>query len=403
MPSFDPNKVTPEQILFEQQLMAQWRQHAESVENEQTPETPRRQVDTGSAKHARSTGNSTGPVSRSDLVVATRQLATLLAAGMPLVPSLQALAEQLAGRPLGKVIAGLKEQVNSGDSLAAALRTEPHVFPPLYAGMVQAGEASGTLETILEKLAELMEKRARLVRKLRATLTYPVVMLIAAVGVILFLLTYAVPSLAKLFDDMNQQLPGPTLALINVSRFLQHNIALIAMLAVLAVGGAIAWLRQPKGRLFGDRLRLRLPLLGPIILKAEVARMAHTLGILLGGGVPLLKSLSIVVSIAQNRVLADALNEAQTNIEKGATIADALRDSKVFPPIVHHMVATGEMSGQLEQALVRIADMYDEEVEASSRSLTSLLEPLVLVAMGVVVGFIVLAMLLPIFEINQAL
>ena len=342
-------------------------------------------------------------VAPAELAVATRQLATLLHAGMALVPALSALVEQLGVRPLGGAIARVRDKVSQGAALAAALAEHTHVFSDLYVNMVAAGEAAGALETVLLRLADVLEKRVNLMNKVRAALAYPLFLAIIGAAVIIFLLSFVVPSISKLFLEMNRRLPLPTLILIAISGFLKSY--LWAM--VLACGGAFFglrfWLRTPAGRSLWDRAALRLPLFGDLVLKIAVARFARTLGVLLGSGVSILDALDIVKRVVGNSVLAGALEQVKESVRHGGSIADPLRRSGVFPPVVYHMVAVGENSGSVEDALLNVADAYENEVETSVGTLASFLEPLMIPIMGGVVGFIVLAILLPIFEINQAI
>ncbi len=334
---------------------------------------------------------------------ATRQLATLLRAGMPLVPALTALAEQLSGEPMGRVIAQVRDRVNEGAALAAALQDHPAVFSELYVNMVRAGEAAGALEDVLLRLAQMTEKRAALLNKVKAAVAYPLLMACVGVAVVVFLLSFVIPSIAKLFLEMNRDLPWPTVALIHLSGFFKKYLLAMVVGAVAAAVGLKLWVRTPSGRSGWDRMKLRAPLFGKLVLKATVANFARTLGILLGSGVSILRALEIVERVVNNAVFGRALEEARGSVKRGESIADSLRRSGVFPPIVLHMIAAGEASGNVEAGLIHVADVYDGEVESEVSTLTSLLEPAMILFMGAVVGFIVLAILLPIFEINQAI
>lgn len=338
-----------------------------------------------------------------DLAAATRQLATLLHAGMALVPALGALVEQLSGRPLADVITEIRDKVNQGAALATALEEHPQVFSALFVNMVRAGEAAGALEDVLLRLAEMLEKRANLMNKVKAAMAYPLFMAVVGMAVVVFLLHFVIPSIARLFAEMNQVLPWPTVLLIWLSRFFEKY-----LWALLIAGGATAfaarlWLKTPGGRLAWDRLKLKTPLLGDLVLKIAVARFARTLGVLMASGVAILEALDIVKHVVGNAVLADALDEAKDSVSRGESIANPLRRGGVFPPVVFHMIAVGEASGNIEEGLLNVADAYDNDVEASVEALTSLLEPIMILVMGVLVGFIVLAILLPIFDINQAI
>lgn len=344
----------------------------------------------------------------------TRQLSALLHAGMPLVPALTALAEQLQSqtngpasgrskRPLATVVEEIRDHVNEGGSLAQALEQHPGIFSALFVNMVSAGENSGALEEVLARLADILEKRVQLTDKVKAALTYPTLMTVVAAGVVLFLLSYVVPGLTRLFVEMNRDLPTPTRVLIAVSDFTRsYFIVLIGSLCGSVIGVAVLYKSQ-DGKAWLDRAILRLPLLGPLVLRLELTRLTRTLGALLKSGLPVLGAMEITQRVVQNSLIAQAMDTIKEAVQKGDSIADAVRTTGLFPPVVYHLLATGQLSGNLEQGLLEIAEMYDAEVQSSVRTLTTLLEPLILLAMGAIVGFIVLAILLPVFEINQAL
>jgi len=343
-----------------------------------------------------------------DVCRVARQLATLLRAGMPLVPALSALVEQLRGvRAQDNAFAEIMEQVandvNSGNTLANALSKHPNVFSSLFVNMVAAGETSGTLEEVLLRLAEILEKRVHLAAKVKSAIAYPLMMIVVAVGVVVFLMSVVVPSITAIFFEMNRPLPWPTRLLISTSAFIKAYLLLIALVVCAAFLGIGAGYTTKNGRLFADRTKLKLPLFGRLFLKLEIARLTRTLGILLVSGIPILSALEIAKQIIQNSFVAGALDSVKDLVSKGDNIANAIRRTGLFPPIVFHIIATGQMSGNIEEGLINIADMYDGEVELATKTLTSLLEPVILLFMGAVVGFIVLAILLPIFEINQAL
>jgi len=351
-----------------------------------------------------------------DICMIARQLATLLRAGMPLVPALAVLGEQLQTthkssrffygsdeNPLAVVMKQVADSVSSGSTLADAARKYPNVFSDLFVNMVAAGETGGTLEDILMQLAKMLEKRVNLTAKVKSAIAYPVMMIIVAVCVVTFLLSFVVPGLTEIFLEMNRSLPWPTLMLISVSSFMKSYLWLI-FLAVCAICFAIGiWMRTKEGRLFADRFKLKLPLFGSILFKLEISRMTRTLGALLASGVPILSALEISKKVIQNRFIANALDSVKNFVGKGDTIADAVKKTGLFPPIIFYILATGQVSGNIETGLAEIAEMYDQEVDRLTKTLVSLLEPAILLVMGVVVGFIVLAVLLPIFEINPAL
>jgi len=341
-------------------------------------------------------------VKKKDIAATTRQLATLLRSGMPLVQSLSATIEQLEGHRLQKTMMEIREKVNSGASFADALSDHPKLFSNLYVGMVRAGESAGALETILQRLAEYLEKTEKQRNRVRSIMVYPVVMLFVGGAVLTFLMAYVVPTLTKLFLEMGRDLPLPTKMLIAVSDFVKSYKVLIILAGIVA--GVVAlrkYIRNENGRMRYDSVRLRLPVLGPLIRKSCMVRFARTLGTLVAGGVPLLQAMEIVSDVVGNAVIGKVLGEAKENIARGQTISDPLKRSGQFPPIVTHMIAVGEASGNLEEMLFNVADAYEDEVETAISGLTALLEPIIIIIMGVVVGFIVLSILLPIFDMNK--
>lgn len=344
----------------------------------------------------------------------TRQLAVLLHAGMPLVPALTALAEQLQNptntpgrsrtpRPLAAVVQEIRDQVNEGGSLAQALAQHPGLFSPLVISMVSAGENSGALEEVLARVAEILEKRVQLADKVKAALAYPAMMTFVAAGVVTFLLSYVVPGITRLFVEMNRPLPVPTRLLIAVSAFTRDYLVVILAVLCVAVVTLVALARRRQGKSWLDRAVLRLPLIGPLLFRLELARLTRTLGALLQSGLPILTAMEITQRVVQNSLIAQALEQVQESVQRGSHVAEAVRATGMFPPVVYHLLATGQMSGTLEESLGQMAEMYDSEVQTTVRTLTTLLEPVILLAMGAVVAFIVLAILLPIFEINQAI
>ena len=342
-------------------------------------------------------------VKQRDLAVAVRQLATLLRAGMPLVPALGALVEQLAGHPLAKVFARVRDRVSEGHTLGSALAEHPRIFSEPLVSMVRAGEAAGALENVLSRLAEMLEKRVNLVNRVRGAMAYPLFMAAVGAGVIIFLLSYVIPSISKLFLEMNRELPWPTVMLMTVSEVISSHFWLLALAIAAVVAGWWLWVRTAAGRGMWDRVKLKAPLFGDLVLKMAVSRFARMLAVLLASGVAILDALEIVKRVVGNSVIADALDKVKESVGHGDSIADPLRRSGVFPPIVFHMIAVGESSGSVEEGLQHVAEAYDNEVEAKVGALTSLLEPLMILFMGVIVGFMVLAILLPIFDINQAI
>ena len=353
-------------------------------------------------------------ISTQELCLVTRQLATLVRAGMPLVTALAAASDCLhfslstqitQGRDsqLSTILSQVCEDVRSGHSFSEALARHPQVFSDLYVNMVAAGEAAGTLDRTLQQLARVLEKRIHTTQKVKAALAYPVMMMAVALGVVLFLISYVVPSLTKVFAELNQTLPTITLALMAVSSFMEtHLLTLIIILTALGAGLVLAY-RSPQGKLIWDRILLKTPVLGDLLLRVTIGRWARTLGTLLASGVPILTALEITKGVISNSLIRQGWSQVQDAVKHGENMADAIARARVFPPIVTHIVATGEASATLETALVDLADLCDDQVDTMTKTLTSLLEPAILLIMGVVVGFIALAILLPIFEINQTL
>jgi len=355
-------------------------------------------------------------VSTKDLCRMTRQLSVLLHAGMPLVPALSALAEQLRcptsakpgsrkapASPLAQAIEQIRDEVNEGGSLADALRRHPGLFSPLFVSMVAAGESSGAIEEVLARVADILESRVQLVGKVKAAITYPAMMVLVACATVTFLISYVVPGITRLFVEMKQELPWPTKFLISLSDFMQTYLVVLIGAFCAGLVGLVALYKSPEGKRRADRLFLRLPLFGPLLFRLELARLTRTLGTLMKSGLPVIAAMEITQRVIQNSLITDTMKAIKESVHKGESVADAVRTTGLFPPVVYHLIATGQMSGNIEDGLLDIARMYDAEVETTVRTLTSLLEPIILVVMGGVVGFIVLAILLPVFEINQAL
>ncbi len=336
-----------------------------------------------------------------ELAAVTRQLATLIDAGLPIVEALAALAEQTEREVLRRTLAQVREKVLEGRGLADALAEHPRLFSPLFVNMVRAGEASGALDVVLERLATYTEHQAQLLSKVRSALTYPAIMVILSSSILFFLMSYVVPKVTRIFEETQQKLPFLTVALITVSGFVARWWWLLLMIVLGATVALQRYSRTPAGRERLDLLSLRLPYFGGLIQKLAVARFARTLSTLLASGIGLLQALDIVKNVVSNTVLARAIESARDAIREGQSIAPPLRESGLFPPLVVHMVAVGEQSGQLETMLGKAADAYDNEVDNAVTALTTILEPIMIVLMGGVVLFIVLAILMPIFELNR--
>ena len=340
-------------------------------------------------------------VRRADVVSTTRQLATLLSAGLPLVSALSGVLEQVKRPALRKVLSQVRERVKEGMSLASALMEHPAVFPSVYTAMINAGETSGTLELVVERLAEFGEQQLALQRKIRSTLAYPLLMLIVGVGVVVFLMAYVIPRVTQIFVEMKQELPLPTTILIGVSE-LFHKYWPLAILAIVGCFFAARYyVKTDAGRRRYDRMLLNLPVVGSIVEKVAMARITRTLGTLLHNGVPLLSAMEIVRSLVSNVVLRQALEEARQEISEGASITAPLARGGVFPPAVIQMISVGEQSGNLEGMLFKVAETFDSEVETSVTTFTSLLGPFMILFLAFFVGFVVLAVLLPIFEMSH--
>lgn len=336
-----------------------------------------------------------------ETAVMTRQLSTLLGAGISLMEALAALTEQVEKPAAKKIWIDVREGVKEGASLADALARHPKVFSVLYRQMVRAGEASGTLDRILVRLADYLENQVRLRNKLFSILTYPVLMLIVSAVILIFLISFVVPKVTAIFADLNQALPLPTVILLALSDFLRGYGWLL--IGAGALGGMMCrrHIQTPRGREQFDRLLLRIPLAGRVAKMVAISRFTQTLATLLASGVPLLTALEIVQQVVGNKVLEEAIQGARGNIREGQSIAEPLKRSGLFPPLVTHMIAIGEKSGELEGMLQKVSEAYDNEVETVVTGMTSLLAPLMILGMGGVVLFIVLAILLPIFEVSQ--
>jgi general secretion pathway protein F len=341
-------------------------------------------------------------VSTKEVSVFTRQLATLLGAGIPLVPSFGVLLAQAKNPGLVKILAQIRGDINEGKSLTASLETYPRIFPPFYINMVKAGEASGTLNLVLERLADFSENQQALISKIRASLAYPVIMLLVGTLVIFLLMTFVVPQITEIFTDMQQTLPLITIILVAVSHFLKSFWWLIFLL-ILAGIAAFKYLtaNTQAGRRFWDSVKLSAPVWGSVNRKIAIARFARTLSTLLHSGVPLLPALDIVGNVVNNMFISGTIANAARDVEEGQSLSAPLAQSGIFPPMVTEMIAVGEQSGSLERMLDRIATAYETEVQSDILVMTSLLEPLMILAMGLAVGFIVVSILLPIFEMNQ--
>lgn len=342
-------------------------------------------------------------VNISELAITTRQFSTLISAGLPLEASLVALSEQTEDARLGQILTQVRDRVSEGSSLANALGEHQNVFSDLYINIVRAGEASGTLDIVLLRLADFLEKQAALTSKVKSALIYPIFMFFIGGGVLFFTMTYVIPRIAKIFEDSQKALPLMTVILINVSGFFSNNILLLLILLPVLLFAAYRFNKTERGRMLFDRLSLKLPVFGKINSMVVISRFTRTLGTLLASGIPLLDALKIGEAVLGNQVYGKTLEEVRSNVREGTSLAKPLRDSGVFPPLVTRMIAVGEQTGEMEQMLTKVADIYDQQVETMVSTLTSLLEPVMILIIGAVMGFIVFAVLLPIFNLTSTI
>ncbi|MEW6683217.1 MAG: type II secretion system inner membrane protein GspF [Nitrospirota bacterium] len=340
-------------------------------------------------------------VAATEVAVLTRQLATLLAAGLPLVDSLTALGEQVERTAVKRVVASVRERIREGGSFAEALAVHPTVFSSLYVNMVRVGEASGTLDRVLQSLAEFLERQAKVRNAVVGALTYPVLMLAVSLAILVFLIAFVVPKVTAVFADLQQALPWPTRLLIFASDAVRAGWWVFAIVAVAGGVWFSRYARTAHGRRRLDALALRVPIVGRLTRLIALSRFSSTLSTLLAGGVALLTALEIVRHVVRNEIIAAAIDAARERIRQGQSIAEPLRTSGVFPPLVTHMIAVGELSGELESMLKKVSEAYDHEVETTLGSITAMLSPVMILVMGGVILFIVLAILLPIFEMSQ--
>lgn len=338
-------------------------------------------------------------IKKIDISRFTRQFATMISAGLPMVQCLEILGSQMESAEFRKIIVTIKEAVQSGSTLSEALGKHKKAFDDLYVNMVEAGEVGGALDTILVRLAQYREKSDRLIRKVKGALVYPIVVMIVAIGVTFAMLRFIVPIFAKMFSGMGAELPGPTAAVLKISNFLRGNTLFMLLILVIAIIGFRLFLRNPNGRLAFDGFKLRMPLLGNLIRKSAISRFTRTLSTLLSSGVAILDALNITARTSGNMVLQNAIKKSMISIAEGETITKPLKDVGVFPPMVTQMISVGEKTGGLDEMLSKIADFYDDEVDAAVAALTSVIEPIIIVVMGAVIGGILIAMYLPMFDI----
>lgn len=342
-------------------------------------------------------------VTNKDIVIFTRQFSTMIDAGLPLVQGLNILAEQAENRTFRGILKEITRDVEGGSTLAEALKKHPKVFDDLFVNLVAAGEVGGILDTILQRLAAYIEKAAKLRSRIKGAMVYPLVVIIIAIVVIAVILIFVIPVFEDMFKGVGSALPAPTQFVVNMSRFLKGNIHYVIG-AFIALGwGLRTYRKTEKGRRQTDILALRLPIFGPLLKKVAVARFSRTLGTMVTSGVPILDALEIVAKTAGNVILEEVIMEVRSSIAEGQTIAEPLSETDIFPGMVVQMISVGEATGALDTMLEKIADFYDDEVDAAVEALTSMLEPLLMVFLGGAIGGLVVAMYLPIFKMAAAL
>jgi general secretion pathway protein F len=344
-----------------------------------------------------------GRITTDDIAITTRQLATLLGAGVTLVEALTALVEQVEKEKLKRIISDVKQNVNEGKSLGDALAAHEKVFGALYVNMVRSGEHSGALDAVLLRLADFTESQSKLQQKIIGTMTYPAIMMVVGVGILTLLMVVVIPKVTKIFTTMKATLPITTRALIFGSNFLRDWWFILFPLIIGIIFGLTSYFRSPKGKPVWDRFALKAPIFGSLLRLLAISRFSRTLATLLKSGVPLLVAMDITKAVMTNSVLAEVVEKARDAIREGESIAGPLKRSGEFPPLVYHMVAIGERSGQLEDMLLSVADSYENQVNVRIGALTSMLEPILTVFMGVIIAFVAFSVLMPILQVNSAI
>ncbi len=342
-------------------------------------------------------------VRKGELELFTRQLSTMISAGIPLLECLEILAEQAQSPNFKVCITRVVEDIRGGSDLSAAMAKHPKVFSDIFVSMVRAGEASGQLDEILTRLAEYLEASAALRREIKSAMTYPVVSLFLVTAITGFLMVVIVPKFKSIFDGLEVELPGFTTLVMNTSMWMKDNISIMFMAGVALFVGSKIWKKTPSGRSFFDHLTMRMPIFGPLFQKVALSRFSRTFATLIKSGVPILGSLEIVADTAGNTIVSKAVRESLENVRHGETLAEPLAGHWIFPPMVTRMIGIGEKSGALEHLLSKISDFYDQQVEAEVKSLTSLIEPVMIAFMGLMVGSIVMAVFLPILKLQASL
>ena len=337
-------------------------------------------------------------VKTKDIVIFTRQLSTMIDAGLPLVRGLEILASQQENPTLKKMLTQIKTDVESGSTFAEALKKYPKHFDRLYCNMVAAGEIGGILDEVLRRLSDYMEKAQALKAKVKSAMTYPIIVLAISTLVLSIILLFVIPTFAKMFADFGSALPLPTQIVINLSNFVKSYFLVMVALGIVFVFLFKKYYSTQKGRFTVDRLLLKAPVFGPLIRKVAVAKFARTLGTLINSGVPIIEALNVAAGTAGNKVIEETIKNVKASISEGRSIAQPLMNSKIFPSMVVQMISVGETTGALDAMLNKIADFYDEEVDAAVDALTSMIEPFMIVFLGGTIGGIIIAMYLPIFK-----
>ena len=405
--------------VFEYEAMAKSGKNVRGVIDADTPAAARRklreqdlyptklsQSNTKAAAGAQAPeerGTLTARVSQRDLSLMTRQLAVLTQAGMPLVEALGALMDQTANPRLRKVIFAVRDKVNEGITLGDALSAHKRIFSELYINMVRAGEQSGALETVLFRIADITERGDRLKRKVTSMLAYPILMALVGLSIVTFMMTFVVPKIVKIFTTQKRELPFITTFMINTSQFIRDwwFLILAGFIAVFVLWRF--WVSRPEGRMRWDKIKMRLPLFGPLYVKMISTRFARTLGTMLQSGLTMMNSLDVVKSVLQNKVVEASMDDVKSGVRRGRDLTIPLRETGFFPPMLIHMVELGQRSGDIENMLIKVADTYDEDIEMTVDGIVSLLEPMMILVMGAFVGLLVLSILMPIFDISSGM
>lgn len=337
-----------------------------------------------------------------DIVIFTRQFATMINAGLPLVQCLDILASQQPNPSLKKILGQIKQDVEGGSTFADALGKHPKVFDNLYVNLVAAGEIGGVLDTVLNRLAVYMEKNEALKNKVKSAMTYPIIVLCVAFGVVSVLMLFVIPTFQDMFQQFGAALPGPTQLVVDLSHFFRNYWYVMLCVIILLIIGFKWFGKQEKGRFYLDTIALKLPIFGPLIRKVAVAKFSRTLGTMISSGVPIMDGLEITSKTAGNVIVENAIRSVRSAISEGRSMSEPLEQTGIFPGMVVQMISVGEATGAMDQMLSKIADFYDEEVDAAVDALTSALEPMLMVFLGGIIGFVVVAMYLPIFKMAGA-